>query len=103
MLHTVAKDLAGAVELFRTYEGLSAGDAAIALHVSREGFEYLYSSDGEFDAVEDITRLAARGEPFVRSPEPWSPGGASPLRTRSGEARRARGGVRTYLSSRLRA
>ncbi|QUO46911.1 PIN domain-containing protein [Halorubrum ruber] len=45
-----------AVDCFRTYESLSFGDATIAVYMKREGIEYLYSFDDDFDAVQGITR-----------------------------------------------
>jgi predicted nucleic acid-binding protein len=52
------------VELFETYKGLAFGDATIAAYMEREGIEYLYSFDDDFDAIESITRLESSDNPF---------------------------------------
>ena len=64
VLHAAQKDFASAVDLFRTYEGLSFGDATIAAYMQREGIEYLYSFDGDFDTLDGITRLETADNPF---------------------------------------
>lgn len=51
--------------LFRRYDGLSFGDAMQVAYLQREGLEYLYSFDGDFDAVDGITRLATAENPFT--------------------------------------
>ena len=63
VLHAAQKDFHRAVELFETYERLSFGDATIAAYMEREGIEYLYSFDDDFDALEDITRLDSPDNP----------------------------------------
>ena len=65
MVHAAQKDFTHAVRLFQTYDGLSFGDATIAAYMQREGIEYLYSFDADFDMVEDITRLATPDNPFT--------------------------------------
>jgi predicted nucleic acid-binding protein len=64
LLHAAQKDFASAVDLFETYEGLSFGDATIAAYMQREGIEYLYAFDDDFDALDDITRLETPDDPF---------------------------------------
>ena len=64
LIHSAQKDYHRAVELFETYEGLAFGDATIAAYMEREGIEYLYSFDGDFDAIEGITRLETADDPF---------------------------------------
>jgi len=64
ILHTAQKDFSSAVDLFQTYEGLSFGDATIAAYMQREGVEYLYSFDDDFDTLEGITRLETADNPF---------------------------------------
>lgn len=64
ILHAAQKDFTSAVTLFQTYEGLSLGDATIAAYMQREGIEYLYSFDDDFDVIEDITRLETADNPF---------------------------------------
>jgi predicted nucleic acid-binding protein len=65
VLHAAQKDFPRAVEYFETDEGLSFGDATIAAYMEREGIEYLYSFDGDFDELDDITRLETPDNPFV--------------------------------------
>jgi len=64
VLHAAQKDFTNAVDLFRTYESLSLGDATIAAYMNREGIECLYSFDDDFDAVQGITRLETPDNPF---------------------------------------
>lgn len=64
VLHAAQKDFTNAVKLFRTYEGLSFGDATIAAYMEREGVEYLYSFDDDFDAIKGISRLETPDDPF---------------------------------------
>lgn len=64
LVHSPQKDFHRAMELFETYDGLSFGDATIAAYMQREGIEYLYSRDDDFDALEAITRLDTPDDPF---------------------------------------
>ena len=64
VLHAAQKDFPSAVDLFQTYDGLSFGDATIAAYMQREGIEYLYSFDGDFDTLDGITRLETADSPF---------------------------------------
>jgi len=64
LVHAAQKDFHRAVELFETYEGLAFGDATIAAYMQREGIEYLYSFDDDFDVLEEITRLETPDNPF---------------------------------------
>lgn len=64
LVHSAQKDFHRAVELFETYEGLAFGDATIAAYMEREGIEYLYSFDDDFDVIERITRLETPDNPF---------------------------------------
>lgn len=64
VLQTAQKDFHRAVELFETYEGLSFGDATIAAYMKREGIEYLYSFDDDFDVIDGISRLETTNNPF---------------------------------------
>lgn len=64
LLHAAQKDFTNAVTLFQTYEGLSFGDATIAAYMEREGIEYLYSFDDDFDTIQGITRLETPDNPF---------------------------------------
>ena len=64
VIHTPQKDFHRAVELFETYDGLAFGDATVVAYMEREGIDYLYSFDDDFDAVESVTRLATAENPF---------------------------------------
>lgn len=57
VVHAAQKDFPNALSLFQTYECLSFGDATIAAYMQREGVDYLYSLDDDFDTVEGLTRL----------------------------------------------
>lgn len=65
VLQAAQKDFHRAVELFETYEGLAFGDATIAAYMEREGVEYLYSFDDDFDVLDDLTRLSTPDNPFA--------------------------------------
>ncbi len=64
LLQTAQKDFRRAVELFEKYDGLAFGDATIAAYVEREGVEYLYSFDDDFDALDRVTRLDTPDDPL---------------------------------------
>lgn len=57
-------DLHRAVELFEEHEALAFGDATVAAYVEREGIEYLYTFDDDFDVLDDVTRLTTAEHPF---------------------------------------
>lgn len=62
--HAAQKDFAAAVDCFETHDSLAFGDATIVAYMRREGIEYLYSFDADFDAVDGVTRLATADNPF---------------------------------------
>lgn len=64
LVHAAQKDFTSALSLFQTYDGLSFGDATIAAYMQRDGIEYLYSLDDDFDTIEGITRLDTAHNPF---------------------------------------
>lgn len=64
MIHSPQKDFHRAIDLFERHEGLAFGDATIVAYMQREGIEYLYSFDDDFDEIEGITRLATADNPF---------------------------------------
>jgi len=64
ILHAAQKDFQRAIDLFQTYDRLSFGDATIAAYMQREGIEYLYSFDDDFDVLKHITRLDTADNPF---------------------------------------
>lgn len=64
VVHAAQKDFHRAVEFFETYEGLAFGDATIAAYMEREGIEYLYAFDDDFDVIETITRFEVPTNPF---------------------------------------
>jgi predicted nucleic acid-binding protein len=64
VVHAPKTDYTTAVDLFETYEGLSFVDATITAYLQREEVEYLYSFDDDFDALDDVTRLATAINPF---------------------------------------
>lgn len=52
-------------DLFRGYEQLSLGDAVQVASAHHHGISYIYSFDGGFDGVPDLTRLADDQNPFA--------------------------------------
>lgn len=64
LVPTAAKDRNRAIELFEIHDGLAFGDAAIAAYMERTEIEYLFSFDDDFDALDDVTRLASAVDPF---------------------------------------
>jgi len=64
LVDSAQKDFHRAVDLFETYDGLAFGDATVAAYMEREGIEYLYSFDDDFDGVDSVTRLATAENPF---------------------------------------
>lgn len=63
-VHTPKGDFVRADELFHEYQGLSFVDTTIAAYLEREGIDYLYSFDDDFDALTDVTRLETAHNPF---------------------------------------
>jgi hypothetical protein len=63
MVHISATDLDLGQTLFRRYEGLSLTDAVVAAWMQRNGVQFLYSFDDDFDALEEITRLETAHDP----------------------------------------
>lgn len=47
------------------HDGLAFGDATIVAYMERDGLEYLYSVDEDFDAVQDVPRLPTAVNPFA--------------------------------------
>ncbi len=64
LVHSAQKDFHRAVELFETYDGLAFGDATIVAYMEREGIEFLYSFDDDFDGLDGITRLDTATNPY---------------------------------------
>ena len=64
LVHAAQADFHRAVELFEQYETLSFGDATITAYMQREGIEYLYSFDDDFDVIDGISRLDTATNPF---------------------------------------
>lgn len=64
LIHAAQKDFSRAIDLYETYEGLAFGDATIAAYMEREGIEYLYSFDDDFDTLGWVTRLKNADNPF---------------------------------------
>ena len=64
IVHAPRTDFDAAQALFRQYSGLSFVDATIAAYMEREEIDYLYSFDGDFDAVETIRRLETADNPY---------------------------------------
>lgn len=62
--NTAQKDFMRAVELFERYDTLSFGDVTIVAYMEREGINYLYSFDDDFDVSDSITRLETATNPF---------------------------------------
>lgn len=58
------KDFHAAIERFQEDDHLSFGDATVVASMVREGLEYLYSFDSDFDRVDEITRLSTSENPF---------------------------------------
>lgn len=57
------KDFRRALDLFRSYDRLSLGDATTAAYMKRTGIEYLYSFDDGFDGIDWITRFDTATDP----------------------------------------
>jgi len=67
IVHSPETDFTSAQPIFRQYPELSFVDATIAAYMDREGVDYLYSFDDDFDAVDDIVRLTTPDNPFDSS------------------------------------
>ncbi|MEF8802316.1 MAG: PIN domain-containing protein [Halolamina sp.] len=62
--HAPKADFNAAQPLFRRWGDLSFVDSTIAAYMQREGIEYLYSFDDDFDALGGVTRLETADNPF---------------------------------------
>ena len=62
--HAPKPDFTAAQAQFRRYNELSFIDSTIAAYMQREDIKYLYSFDGDFDALDWITRLETADNPF---------------------------------------
>lgn len=62
--HSPKADFNAAQAIFRRYTELSFVDATIAAYMEREGIEYLYSFDDDFEVVDWITRLETPDNPY---------------------------------------
>lgn len=65
IIQCAGKDFTRALDFFETREELSFVDATIAAYVERREFEFLYSFDDEFDALDRVTRLETPDNPFA--------------------------------------
>lgn len=64
IVHAPKADFHASQALFRQYSELSFVDSTIAAYMNREGIEYLYSFDDDFDAVGSLSRLDTADNPF---------------------------------------
>ena len=64
VVHAAQADFSTAQALFREYPALSFVDATIVAYMAREDLTYLYSFDGDFDAVDALSRLATPTDPL---------------------------------------
>ena len=62
--HAPKTNFNAAQALFRRYGEISFVDSTIAAYMEREGIEYLYSLDDDFDALDGVTRLDTADNPF---------------------------------------
>jgi predicted nucleic acid-binding protein len=64
IVHLPKADFTSGQALYRQYPNLTFVDALTTAYMQREGIEYVYSFDDDFDAVEDVTRLDTPDNPF---------------------------------------
>ena len=62
--HAPKTDFNAAQALFGRYGEISFVDSTIAAYMEREGIEYLYSFDDDFDALDGVTQLDTADNPF---------------------------------------
>jgi predicted nucleic acid-binding protein len=55
--HCARRDFIEGKKLFRKYDRLTFIDSITAAYMQREGINYLYSFDDDFDGVDGVTRL----------------------------------------------
>ncbi|MDZ7687725.1 MAG: PIN domain-containing protein [Halobacteriales archaeon] len=55
--HCARSDFSDGMELFREYDRLTFVDSVTVAYMKREGIEYLYSFDDDFDGVDGVTHL----------------------------------------------
>jgi len=64
LTHVAQTDFNAAQPIFRQYDQLSFVDSILVAYMQRADIEYLYSFDDDFDAIDDVTRLASATNPF---------------------------------------
>ena len=62
--HAPKTDFNASQALFRRYGELSFVDSTIAAYMARDGIEYLYSFDDDFDVLDGVTRLETADSPL---------------------------------------
>jgi len=62
--HAPKTDFNASQALFRRYGELSFVDSTIAAYMDREGIDYLYSFDDDFDVLDGVTRLETADSPL---------------------------------------
>jgi hypothetical protein len=62
---SVQTEFSRAVELLEQYEACPFGDATITAPLEREGIEYLYSFDDDFDVLDGVTLLKTVNDPVT--------------------------------------
>lgn len=64
LVHTPKSDFDAGRSLFRRYDGLSFADAVIAAFMERQGVEFIYSFDDDFDVLPGLVRVNTATDPF---------------------------------------
>jgi predicted nucleic acid-binding protein len=62
---TVKADATRGRELFSRYTAPEYTDAVTAAYMERQGIEYVYSFDDDFDVFDHVTRLNSATDPFA--------------------------------------
>jgi predicted nucleic acid-binding protein len=63
IVHLPKADFTAGQALYRQYHGLNFVDSITVAYMQREGIDYLYSFDDDFDAIDGITRLNTAADP----------------------------------------
>lgn len=63
--HLAKEDFTRGRALYRRTEGVEITDSITVAYMQRQGLEYIYSFDDDFDEFDDITRLNSGESPFA--------------------------------------
>lgn len=65
LVHTAREDVTRGLAIYRREDDIEMVDCFTVAYMRREGLEYIHSFDGDFDSIENVTRLDTPDDPFA--------------------------------------